>query len=114
MWVTILSSREHISTNIWQSEDSNSTRLGLLGGVFEDGSVSVYACPDPLTGTRGERAYGEASLNSQLIPIQRLDLVHLPNPVVKFQLEDAQSTALDWANSELIAIGLSNGGFLHT
>jgi hypothetical protein len=36
-------------------------------------------------------------------------LVHLREPAVRIELEDAACCCLDWANSEVIAIGCSNG-----
>lgn len=33
----------------------------------------------------------------------------LGEPLVRFELEDAAAWCLDWANSEVIAVGCSNG-----
>ncbi|KAI0747289.1 hypothetical protein BC629DRAFT_1299009 [Irpex lacteus] len=71
-------------------------RLGLLAGTFEDGSVSIFAVPYPPD---------VASSDSTDGPIY----VKIVEPLVKFELEDTAAWCLDWANSEVIAVGCSNG-----
>ena len=36
-------------------------------------------------------------------------LVKLPNPILHIELEETSCWSFDWANSELIAIGTTNG-----
>ncbi|KAM6500158.1 hypothetical protein JOM56_003172 [Amanita muscaria] len=73
-------------------------KLGLLGGTFEDGSFSVYAIPDP----------ADVCLQQQ----HRSDgfsAVKLPDPLLRIELEETSCWAFDWANSEVVAIGTTNG-----
>ncbi|KAN0116627.1 hypothetical protein V8E52_005771 [Russula decolorans] len=69
-------------------------KLGLLAGVFEDGTMSVYVVPYPPDLASTERS----------TPVY----VRLA-PFLRFELEEAAFCTLDWGNSELIAAGLSNG-----
>ncbi|KAI0263392.1 hypothetical protein BC834DRAFT_827534 [Gloeopeniophorella convolvens] len=72
-------------------------KLGLLAGIFGDGSLSVYVVPYPpdLAATQPP----------SLGPVH----VKLPEPIVRIELEEAACCTLDWANSEVVAIGLANG-----
>lgn len=72
-------------------------KLGLLAGTFEDGSLSVYVVPDP-----------EDVRNKDDDPM-RPTFVHLPEPLLRIELEDTSCWSLDWANSETIAVGCTNG-----
>ena len=36
-------------------------------------------------------------------------LVKLPHPILRIELEETSCWSFDWANSELIAIGTTNG-----
>ncbi|KAH0582654.1 hypothetical protein H2248_010575 [Termitomyces sp. 'cryptogamus'] len=83
------------------SHDDFSTRrrprkLGLLSGVFEDGSWSIYVVPYPKdvapTDDASQPAY-----------------IHLPEPLLRIELEETSCWTCDWANSEQIAIGTTNG-----
>lgn len=72
-------------------------KLGLLAGTFEDGSLSVYVVSDP-----------EDVRNKDDDPM-RPTFVHLPEPLLRIELEDTSCWSLDWANSETIAVGCTNG-----
>ncbi|KAG6911400.1 hypothetical protein DXG01_016497 [Tephrocybe rancida] len=78
------------------SEKRRPRKLGLLSGVFEDGSWSVYVVPFP----EDVRADGDLSQ-----PVY----VKLPEPLVRIELEETNCWTFDWANSEQIAIGTTNG-----
>lgn len=82
-------------------DDSHITRrprkLGLMGGTFEDGSWSVYAVPDP----RDVTPQGHD-------PSQPV-YVKIPQPLLRIELDETNCWTFDWANSELIAIGTTNG-----
>ncbi|KAF9556184.1 hypothetical protein CPC08DRAFT_694740 [Agrocybe pediades] len=80
-------------------DSSPNKKLGLLAGTFEDGSFSVFVVPEP--------SQLESGKNKQQ-PI----FVKLPQPIVRIELEDAACCAFDWANSEVIAIGTTNGSIL--
>ncbi|CAE6398730.1 unnamed protein product [Rhizoctonia solani] len=68
-------------------------KLGILAGLFGDGAVRIYAIPDPEDfRTKGEPAY-----------------VRLARPLLHFALPDARFTYMDWGNSEVVAMGCSNG-----
>ncbi|KAG6854374.1 hypothetical protein C0991_007365 [Blastosporella zonata] len=83
------------------SNDANSVqrrprKLGLLSGVFEDGSWSIYAVPFP----EDVRTGGDPSQ-----PVY----VKLPEPLLRIELEETSCWTFDWANSEQVAIGTTNG-----
>ncbi|KAI0063453.1 hypothetical protein BV25DRAFT_1915354 [Artomyces pyxidatus] len=77
--------------------DSHPRRLGLLAGTFQDGSVSIFSVPYP---PDLSAAHPQASG-----PI----FVKLPEPIVRLELEETSCWTLDWANSEVIAVGCTNG-----
>ncbi|KAL0946421.1 hypothetical protein HGRIS_012644 [Hohenbuehelia grisea] len=72
-------------------------KLGILGGVFEDGSLSVFAVPYPSD-------LSDLSSESSS-PI----FAKIPEPLLRIELEQTAITAFDWANSELLAVGNSHG-----
>ncbi|KAI0264275.1 hypothetical protein BGY98DRAFT_1042499, partial [Russula aff. rugulosa BPL654] len=78
------------------SPPTSPRKLGLLAGIFEDGSMSVYVVPYP-----PDLASTECS--PSMTPIY----VRLA-PFLRFELEEVAFCTLDWGNSELIAAGLSN------
>ncbi|KAI9511105.1 hypothetical protein F5148DRAFT_1298112 [Russula earlei] len=82
------------------SEHSPATprKLGLLAGIFEDGSLSVYAVPYP-----SDLAPAQPSLATNPVYVKP------PKPILRIELEEAAFCVLDWGNSELMAAGLANG-----
>ncbi|EGN95833.1 hypothetical protein SERLA73DRAFT_187061 [Serpula lacrymans var. lacrymans S7.3] len=72
-------------------------KLGILAGTFEDGSLSIYAVPDPVDVTPQNHNHSQ--------PV----FVRLPEPLLRIELEDTSCWTLDWANSEVIAVGCTNG-----
>lgn len=88
-------------------------KLGLLAGTFEDGSFSMFVVPHPgdlrSSNTQG-LAYGE-EWNFVLFLIFRrrtLSLVKI-EPILRIELQDTRCWTFDWANSEIVAIGCTNG-----
>ncbi|KAI6161423.1 hypothetical protein EDD17DRAFT_1587403 [Pisolithus thermaeus] len=71
-------------------------KLGVLAGTFEDGSLSVYVVPDPLDIA--------IAMRSDASPI----FVKLPEPTLRIELENTSCWSLDWANSEVLAVGCTN------
>ncbi|XP_006457753.1 hypothetical protein AGABI2DRAFT_114796 [Agaricus bisporus var. bisporus H97] len=71
-------------------------KLGLLAGTFEDGSLTIYAVPEP----EDMQKTGRTSL-----PVY----VKVSEPLVRISLEETSCWSLDWANSEMVAIGTTNG-----
>ncbi|KAF5357771.1 hypothetical protein D9756_001159 [Leucocoprinus leucothites] len=71
-------------------------KLGVLAGTFEDGSLSIYVVPQP------EDVQSDSNESS-------LVYVKLPQPALRIELEETSCWSLDWANSEVIAIGTTNG-----
>ncbi|CAE6363589.1 unnamed protein product [Rhizoctonia solani] len=68
-------------------------KLGILAGIFGDGAVRIYAIPDPASFETGnEPTY-----------------VRLTRPLVHLALPDTRFTYLDWGNSQVLAVGCSNG-----
>ncbi|KAJ8468928.1 hypothetical protein ONZ51_g9335 [Trametes cubensis] len=73
-------------------------KLGIIGGTFEDGSLTFYAVPDPSTIIDAvERPAGQ--------PL----LVKLTEPLLRIELEETACWAFDWANSDVVAVGCTNG-----
>ncbi|KAF8495375.1 hypothetical protein JB92DRAFT_2993071 [Gautieria morchelliformis] len=68
-------------------------KLGLLGGAFEDGSVSLYTVPDP-----DDLLFSDKSPHHVRL-----------SPSLRIELEDTMCWSMDWANSEVIAVGCTNG-----
>lgn len=95
-------------------------KIGVIAGTFEDGSVSLYAVPDPVdlanrTGNTGndKPIFGGPVITSIIcsggILITYLHPVRLTEPLLRLQLEDTSAYCLDWANSDVLAVGCSNG-----
>ncbi|KAJ7600867.1 WD40-repeat-containing domain protein [Mycena floridula] len=76
---------------------SKPRKLGLLAGTFEDGSFSIYAVPEP------------SDLRPKKHDMSKPFYVHLPEPVLRIELDETACWSFDWANSELVAIGTTNG-----
>jgi transcription factor C subunit 6 len=88
----------------------------LIGGTFEDGSWSLYAVPDPLDVTPqghdpSQPVHGGFYYISGdvLIWFRFWRAVRIPEPLLRIELEETNCWMFDWANSELIAIGTTNG-----
>ncbi|KAJ2915245.1 hypothetical protein MD484_g5169, partial [Candolleomyces efflorescens] len=67
--------------------------MSMLDSFAMYGSFCVYAVPEPQDLGRAEE------------PI----LVKLPEPLLRIELEETSCWAFDWANSERVAIGTTNG-----
>ncbi|KAJ3763895.1 hypothetical protein EV360DRAFT_77973 [Lentinula raphanica] len=72
-------------------------KLGLLSGTFEDGSFVIFAVPDP---------EDIAPLNYDY---SRPLYIRMPEPILRVETEDACCWCIDWANSEVVAVGMTNG-----
>ncbi|KZT71332.1 hypothetical protein DAEQUDRAFT_707212 [Daedalea quercina L-15889] len=72
-------------------------KLGILAGTFEDGSLSLYTVPDP------------ASLHPDGNPPEQPIYIRFAEPFLRFELEETMCWGMDWANSEVIAVGCTNG-----
>ncbi|KAI0831441.1 hypothetical protein BC628DRAFT_1336499 [Trametes gibbosa] len=68
------------------SHKGNPEKLGILGGTFEDGSLTFYTIPDPNTIRRAAGNFMEQPLLGQIRP-----------------------AGASWANSEIVAVGCTNG-----
>ncbi|KAI0086148.1 hypothetical protein BDY19DRAFT_996057 [Irpex rosettiformis] len=79
------------------SHSSSPRRFGLLAGAFEDGSVSIYSVPYP-----SDVASYSANTDEPIY-------VKMTEPLVRFELEETSAWSIDWGNSEVIAVGCSNG-----
>ncbi|KAK7463100.1 hypothetical protein VKT23_007685 [Stygiomarasmius scandens] len=87
-----------LPSNSLRSEKSETPRkLGLLAGTFEDGSLSIFVVPLPEDVTPPDHNNDE--------PV----IVKIPEPLLRIELEETCCWAFDWANSEVIAIGTTNG-----
>ncbi|KAI0315239.1 hypothetical protein OF83DRAFT_1164870 [Amylostereum chailletii] len=64
-------------------------KLGLLAGTFEDGTVSILAVPYP--------------------PDLVDPALRLIEPLVRIELDETSCWTIDWANSERIVVGCTNG-----
>ncbi|KAG6332021.1 hypothetical protein ID866_7067 [Astraeus odoratus] len=72
-------------------------KLGILAGTFEDGSLSIYIVPDP------------TDLSSVQRDTSSPVFVKAPEPALRIELEGTSCWSLDWANSEVLAVGCTNG-----
>lgn len=87
--------------------------MGILAGTFEDGSLSIYVVPDPDDVRPPENDArlpvfgGSLLLLSVKKSVSRT--VRLPEPALRIEHEGASCWSLDWANSDIIAVGLTNG-----
>ncbi|TRM55617.1 WD40-repeat-containing domain protein [Schizophyllum amplum] len=79
------------------SETDKPRKLGVLTGIFEDGSVSIYVVPEP----QDVRQEGHD-------PDEPV-FVELSEPSIRIELEEAAITSMDWANSDCLAVGTSQG-----
>ncbi|KAH9484533.1 Transcription factor tau subunit sfc6 [Psilocybe cubensis] len=79
-----------------KNDTTQGKKLGLLGGTFEDGSFSLFVVPEP----------------SNFASPEGDDQHPLSNPLLRIELEQACCWSFDWANSEVIAIGTTNGAIL--
>ncbi|CAL1705390.1 unnamed protein product [Somion occarium] len=74
-------------------------KLGILAGAFEDGSISLYAISDPTDLANRTGASNDA------LPV----FVRLSEPLLRLEMEDTTPSCLDWANSDVLGVGCSNG-----
>ncbi|KAI0636554.1 hypothetical protein C8Q77DRAFT_1093294 [Trametes polyzona] len=81
-----------------QGAENGPRKLGIIGGTFGDGSLTFYTVPDPNTipGT------AERTSNEPL-------LVKLSEPLLRIELQETSCWCFDWANSEVVAVGCTNG-----
>lgn len=49
------------------------------------------------------------SLDSPRFAVLLLKIVKLPEPLLRIELEETVCWTLDWANSEVLAVGTTNG-----
>ncbi|KIP08890.1 hypothetical protein PHLGIDRAFT_68606 [Phlebiopsis gigantea 11061_1 CR5-6] len=73
-------------------------KLGLLAGTFCDGSLCVYAVPYP----------ADISTTSST-PATSPSPIFVPEPLVRILHPETACWSLDWANSEVLAVGCTNG-----
>ncbi|KAI1788392.1 hypothetical protein LXA43DRAFT_643457 [Ganoderma leucocontextum] len=83
---------------ISDSNDGGPRKLGIIGGTFEDGSLTFYAVPDPRT-IQAPVGY----------PTDAPVYVKPSKPLLRIDLEETCCWSFDWANSEVVAIGCTNG-----
>ncbi|TBU50277.1 hypothetical protein BD309DRAFT_945783 [Dichomitus squalens] len=81
-----------------EANDATPRKLGILGGTFGDGSLTFYVVPDPKT----IDAPADHPANTPLY-------VKPTKPLLRIELEETCCWSLDWANSEVVAIGCTNG-----
>ncbi|TFK90283.1 hypothetical protein K466DRAFT_543680 [Polyporus arcularius HHB13444] len=72
-------------------------KLGIIAGTFEDGSLTFYAVPDPST---LERPADHPENEPVYVKLE---------PLLRIELEETCCWSFDWANSEVVAIGCTNG-----
>ncbi|KAG8886435.1 hypothetical protein FRB98_001296 [Tulasnella sp. 332] len=82
-------------------------KLGILGGVFADGSITFWAVPDPedLHHLVQKSSASEQEYRDGYDAIK----VGLKKPLLRIEMDDVPFWSLDWANSEMIAAATTNG-----
>ncbi|OCH93813.1 hypothetical protein OBBRIDRAFT_817558 [Obba rivulosa] len=88
-----------LPANTSSERSTSEAKLGILAGTFEDGSLSLYAVPYP----EQVRAEAEATLPEGPV------YVRVAEPLIRIEVEGTTCYTLDWANSEVIAVGCTNG-----
>ncbi|KAJ7069958.1 hypothetical protein C8F01DRAFT_1246117 [Mycena amicta] len=83
--------------SIHDAQGSRPRKLGLLAGVFEDGSFSIFVVPEPLDVTPPG--------HNPALPVY----VNIPEPLIRIELEETACLSFDWGNSEIVAIGTTHG-----
>ncbi|KAI0748428.1 hypothetical protein C8Q80DRAFT_1171827 [Daedaleopsis nitida] len=73
-------------------------KLGIIAGTFEDGSLTFFAVPDPATLEKPSGHAEDGPLYVKLSP-----------PLLRIEMEETCCWSFDWANSEVVAIGCTNG-----
>ncbi|KZT09673.1 uncharacterized protein LAESUDRAFT_810652 [Laetiporus sulphureus 93-53] len=82
------------------AREHSARKLGILAGTFEDGSLSLYVVPDPASVKAASG--GKYDLTGPAY-------VRFQRPLIRLELEETLCWGLDWANSEVIAVGCTNG-----
>ncbi|KIO33303.1 hypothetical protein M407DRAFT_17857 [Tulasnella calospora MUT 4182] len=93
-----------------QEGGSSSTRLrklGILGGVFADGSLQFFAVPNP-EDLRQTDAYTALDPSAGSLPV----FVRLNKTLLRIELEESPIWSFDWANGETVAVGTTGGTVL--
>ncbi|VDB82779.1 unnamed protein product [Peniophora sp. CBMAI 1063] len=83
------------SHDVQDTPSSSLRRLGLLAGTFEDGTLSIYSVPHPDDVQRDDS--------------KQPAYVHLGEPAIRIEIEGTSCWSVDWANSEVVAVGCTNG-----
>ena len=98
-----------------QQPSSQPRKLGILAGTFGDGSLSVFAVPYPpdvgaLSDASGP-VFGRCC-HMRDPPKLNLDIVKVSEPLLRIELPETSCWSLDWANSEVLAVGCTNGMYM--
>lgn len=90
-------------------------KLGLLSGTFEDGSFAIFAIPDPtdvapLGHDFSHPVYSKSSLDlGNPKRCTEVLVVRLAEPLLRIEMEETCCWSIDWANSDVVGIGMTNG-----
>lgn len=88
-------------------------KLGLLAGTFEDGSFSVFAVPYPRdlqpSNTKGPIYSEQNPFSPPFFAHETINLVKA-DPILRIEPDGTSCWTFGWANSEVVAIGYTNGG----
>ncbi|KAL7417775.1 WD40-repeat-containing domain protein [Mrakia frigida] len=77
-----------------ETHENRVPRIGILAGTFEDGSVQVFAVPDPQM-LRWQRAIGEEEVSMK--------------PLATMDLDDGMLWTFDWGSGRMLATGSTAG-----
>ncbi|PCH37809.1 hypothetical protein WOLCODRAFT_95877 [Wolfiporia cocos MD-104 SS10] len=80
----------------YTNTETTPRKLGILAGTFADGSLSLYVVPDPAS------LSGPSDGSSPIY-------VQVAEPLLRLELEETLCWAIDWANSDVMAVGCTNG-----
>jgi transcription factor C subunit 6 len=98
--------------------DDTLPKLGILGGVFTDGSVCLFSVPDPaavreeLEKPANEELFGMACGTSSVFVCGAniCSTVRFKEPLLRLSVENTSLLSFDWGSHDLIAAGCTNGG----
>ncbi|KAG8947219.1 hypothetical protein FRC04_010942 [Tulasnella sp. 424] len=82
-------------------------KLGILAGVFADGSLQFFAVPYP-EDTQKNRTHAAAGSSAGSLPV----FVRLNKPLLKIDLEESPIWSFDWANGDMVTVGTTSGTVL--
>lgn len=100
-------------------DENKDGKLGLLAGVFMDGSVSIFSVPDPEVIRKDRSIPEDQTFSSTLEFLTLFDARFLTipcspplvraEPILRLVVNSTNCLAFDWGSHEMIAAGCEDG-----